>query len=79
MSWEDSKTDMAHCAWCSWDLFKWRAIKGMHPECVPKAERRNQLRAALKPVLTDLGIERVDFNNLLTDICRRIEQELDSE
>jgi len=77
MSWDDPRTDMAHCGWCEWDLYKDQAIDGMHPKCVPIAERRMALRKAIKPVLADAGIERPDHNHLLRDICRLIEKELD--
>ncbi len=75
MSWDDPKTDMAHCTWCSWDLYKGDATDMMHQWCKVKADRRNTLREALIPTLIELGITAPDRNNLLTDICRRIEKE----
>ncbi len=75
MSWDDPKTDMAHCTWCSWDLYKGDAMDMMHQWCKVKADRRNTLREALIPTLIELGITAPDRNNLLTDICRRIEKE----
>lgn len=78
MSWDDPSTDMAHCQWCSWDLYKKDAVDCMHADCAVKAERRNSLRETLIPVLIELGV-RPDFNNLLTDTCRLIEKQLDEE
>lgn len=76
MSWDDPSTDMAHCAWCSWDLMKADAgADHMHPECRVKWERRKELREELIPALIELGVTAPDRNNLLTDICRRIEKE----
>ena len=76
MSWDDPSTDMAHCAWCSWDLMKADAGDDhMHPECRVKWNRRNTLREALIPALIELGVTAPDRNNLLTDICRLIEKE----
>lgn len=76
MSWDDPSTDMAHCTWCSWDLYKKDATEDhMHPECRVKWERRKQLREELIPALIELGVTAPDRNNLLTDICRRIEKE----
>lgn len=78
MSWDNPKTDMAHCTWCSWDLYKKDAVELMHADCKVKAERRAKLRADLAPVLEALGL-RPDAENLLTDICLRIEKALDEE
>ncbi len=77
MSWDDPRTDMAHCEWCSWDLYKKDAVDGMHPDCQWKAERRATLRKALIPVMIELGITAPDRNNLLTDVCLRIEKGFD--
>lgn len=56
MSWDDPSTDMAHCAWCSWDLMKADAGDDhMHPECRVKWNRRNTLREALIPALIEMG------------------------
>ncbi len=79
MSWDDPTTDMAHCAWCSWDLRKCDAIDLMHSECVIKAKRRGAIRNRIRPTLIALGLSRPDFHNLLTDICRRIETAMDKE
>lgn len=79
MSWADPKTDMAHCAWCQWDLYKDQAIDGMHPACVHKARRRDALRKRIRPQLIALGLSKPDRANLLTDICRRIETAMDEE
>ena len=75
MSWDDPTTDMAHCTWCSWDLYKDNAVDGMHADCKVKAQQRAKLLDLLRPVLHKLGIEKVNYNNLLTDLCRRIEKE----
>lgn len=77
MSWDDPKTDMAHCTWCSWDLYKDNAVDHMHADCKVKADRRTTLREALIPALIELGVTAPDRNNLLTDICRLIEKEHD--
>lgn len=77
MSWDDPRTDMAHCTWCSWDLYKDNAVDHMHADCKVKADRRGELREALIPALIELGVTAPDRNNLLTDICRRIEKEQD--
>ena len=79
MSWEDPSTDMAHCHWCSWDLYKDQAIDGMHLDCAIKAERREKLRRLIKPILLEQGIDRPDENHLLRDICRLIEKRLDEK
>lgn len=79
MSWDDPTTDMAHCQWCSWDLYKADAVDHMHLDCAIKAEQRNKLRETLIPVLIELGVTAPDRNNLLTDICRRIEKEHDND
>ena len=76
MSWDDPTTDMAHCTWCSWDIMK--ADGPMHRECVIKAERRDALRARVRPILIAVGL-KPDYHNLLTDLCRRIETALDKE
>ena len=78
MSWDDPRTDMAHCTWCSWDLYKKDAIDMMHADCVIKAKRRHLLRAELTLVLIELYL-RPDAENLLTDLCLRIEKALDEE
>jgi hypothetical protein len=78
MSWDDDRTDMAHCTWCSWDLYKKDAIDMMHADCVIKANRRASLRDMLCPMLIELGL-RPDAQNLLTDMCLRIEKALDEE
>ena len=78
MSWDDNRTDMAHCTWCSWDLYKKDAVDLMHADCAVKAARRQTLRAMLAPVLIEQGL-RPDRENLLTDICLRIEKALDEE
>jgi len=78
MSWDNPKTDMAHCTWCSWDLYKKDAVEMMHADCKVKATRRHELRQTLAPVLEALGL-RPDRENLLTDICLRIEKALDEE
>lgn len=79
MSWDDPSTDMAHCEWCSWDLYKDQAVDGMHPKCVAKAELRDKLRKRVRPVLAELGIDKPDHNHLLRDICRLIETQLEKE
>lgn len=72
-------TDMGHCEWCSWDLYLDQAVDGMHPECVTRAERRNTMRTLFIPMLISMGITAPDRNNLLTDICLRIEKSIDEE
>jgi len=78
MSWEDPRSDMGHCRWCSWDLYKKDAVEMMHADCVVKADRRHAMRATLAPVLIEMGL-RPDAQNLLTDMCLRIEKALDEE
>lgn len=78
MSWDDPSTDMAHCAYCGWDLYKKDAVDLMHPDCVIKCTRRHKLRDSLTPMLSRLDL-RPDFQNLLTDLCLRIEKALDKE
>lgn len=72
-------TDMGHCEWCSWDLYLADAVDGMHPECVAKAERRATMRTLFIPMLISMGITAPDRNNLLTDICRKLEAVLDEQ
>lgn len=67
-------TDMGHCEWCSWDLYLADAVDGMHADCVWRSNRRAVLREHLIPVLIELGITAPDRNNLLTDVCLRIER-----
>ena len=78
MSWDDNRTDMAHCTWCSWDMYKKDAIDMMHADCKVKNDRRHELRQTLAPVLEALNL-RPDYENLLTDLCLRIEKALDKE
>ena len=77
MSWDDPRTDMAHCTWCSWDIMK--ADGPMHTECAIKSKRRDALRNRIRPQLIAVGLPKPDFHNLLTDICRRIEKAMDEE
>ena len=76
---KNAMTDMGHCEWCSWDLYLADAVDGMHPDCVNKAARRNTIRRELIPIMIRVGITAPDRNNLLTDICRRIETVIDEE
>jgi len=71
---DNPKTDMTHCEWCSWDLYKKDAVDGMHADCVWRSNRRATLREHLIPVLIELGVTAPDRNNLLTDVCLRIER-----
>lgn len=79
MSWDDPSTDMAHCRWCGWDLYKKDAVDYMHAKCVAKNNRRRTLREALIPVLIESGAKQPDRGNLLTELCLRIEAALDEE
>ena len=55
MSWDDPKTDMAHCSYCSWDLYKANAVDGMHAECAAKLKaKQDEKKEQRKSWLYDL-------------------------
>jgi len=70
---------MAHCAWCGYDLYKKDAVELMHAECVPKRDRRRDLEEVMLLVVRLQGIDTPRRNNLLTDLCFRIEKALDGK
>ena len=64
-------TGQEYCPWCQWDSPGAKT----HPECQIKWDQRVKLEKLIKPALEELGINP-HRDNLLVDLCRRIENQL---